>query len=133
MIPSTRNICKSLYHLTHDELGHFGTDKMYLTLHNLYYWPNMHYNLECNYIPGCNTCQQNKNPTMKPTGLLHPLLVLNVCFESVVIDFVRLLPEDSRYNRIVTMTDRLGGTNIWIELCRMDMTVEEFAELFFSK
>ena len=61
------------------------------------------------------------------------LLVLNVCFESVAIDFVRLLLEDSRYNRIVTMTDRLSGANIWIELCRMDMTVEEFAELFFSK
>ena len=54
-------------------------------------------------------------------------------FESVAIDFVELLPEDSRYNGIVTMTDRLGGADIQIELCRMDMTAEEFAELFFSK
>ena len=61
------------------------------------------------------------------------LLVLNVCFESVTIDFVRQSLEDSRYNRIMTMTDRLGGADIWIELCRMDMMVEEFAELFFSK
>ena len=70
---------------------------------------------------------------MKPAGLLHLLLVLNVHFESITIDFVRLLLEDSRFNRIMTMTDRLGGADIWIELCRMDMTVEEFAELFFSK
>ena len=61
------------------------------------------------------------------------LLVPNACFESVVIDFVEPLLEDSRYNRIVTMTDRLGGADIWIELCRMNMIVEEFAELFFSK
>ena len=61
------------------------------------------------------------------------LLVPNVCFESVAIDFVRLLLEDSRYNRIVTMIDRLGSVNIQIELCRIDMTAEEFAELFFSK
>ena len=61
------------------------------------------------------------------------LLVPNVCFESVAIDFVRLLLEDSRYNRIVTMTDKLGGADIQIELCRMNMTVEEFAELFFCK
>ena len=70
---------------------------------------------------------------MKPAGLLHLLLVLNVCFESVAIDFVRLLLEDSRYNRIMTMTDRLGGADIQIELCRMDIMVEDFAELFFSK
>ena len=70
---------------------------------------------------------------MKPTGSLHLFLVPNACFESVVIDFVRLLLEDSRYNRIMTMTDRLSGTDIWIEMCRMDMMVEEFAELFFSK
>ena len=31
------------------------------------------------------------------------------------------------------MTDRLGGADIWIELCRMNMTVEEFVKLFFSK
>ena len=56
-----------------------------------------------------------------------------MCFESVTIDFVRLLLKDSRYNRIVIMTDRLDGTDIWIELCRIDMMAEEFAELFFSK
>ena len=61
------------------------------------------------------------------------LPVPNVCFESVVIDFVRLLLEDSRYNRIMTITDRLGSADIQIELCRMNMIVEEFVELFFSK
>ena len=61
------------------------------------------------------------------------LLVLNTCFESVTIDFVGLLLEDSRYNRIVTMMDRLDSTDIQIELCRMNIIVEEFTELFFSK
>ena len=37
VILSTGNIYKSLYYLTHNELGHFGTDKTYLTLYNLYY------------------------------------------------------------------------------------------------
>ena len=50
-----------------------------------------------------------------------------------MIDFVGLLPEDSRYNRIVTMTDRLSSANIQIEPCRINMTAEEFAELIFSK
>ena len=42
-------------------------------------------------------------------------------FESVTIDFVRLLLEDGRYNRIVTMTDRLGSVDIQIKLYRMDI------------
>ena len=78
-------------------------------------------------------CQQNKNSTTKPVSLLHLLSVSNVCFESITIDFVRPLLKDSRYNRIVTMTDRLGSANIRIKLYRIDITVEEFAELFFNK
>lgn len=50
-----------------------------------------------------------------------------------MIDFVRLLLKDSRYNRIVTMTDRLSGADIQIKLCQIDMMVEEFVELFFNK
>lgn len=37
VIPSTGNICEDLYHFVYNELGHFGTDKTYLTLCNLYY------------------------------------------------------------------------------------------------
>ena len=93
----------------------------------------MCWDLKQNYIPSCNVCQQNKNLTTKPVSLLHLLLVLNTCFKSIIIDFVRLLPEDSRFNRIVTITNQLGSTDIQIELYRMDMTVEEFVELFFDK
>lgn len=49
---------------------------------------------------------------MKLTSLLYLLLVPNTHFESVVIDFVRLLSEDSKYNRIVTMTDWLDSVDI---------------------
>ena len=42
LIQRVGDICEQLFHLAHDTLGHFGTDKSYATLHNAYYWPNMH-------------------------------------------------------------------------------------------
>ena len=51
----------------------------------------------------------------------------------MAIDFIGPLPEDKGYNAIVTMTDRLGSADVRIEPCRMDMTAEEFAQLFFDK
>ena len=41
VIPRTGDICKNLFRLTHDTLGHFGADKCYANLHDAYYWPNM--------------------------------------------------------------------------------------------
>ena len=41
VIPRTGDICKNLFHLAHDTLGHFGADKCYANLHDTYYWPNM--------------------------------------------------------------------------------------------
>ena len=41
VIPTSRNIQESLYHLAHDSLGHFGFEKLYGSLQNSYYWPNM--------------------------------------------------------------------------------------------
>jgi Integrase zinc binding domain len=41
LIPRTSTICKDLFHLVHDVLGHFGTNKSYATLQDAYYWLNM--------------------------------------------------------------------------------------------
>ena len=41
LIPRVGNIREQLYHLVHDTLGHFGSDKSYATLKDDYYWPNM--------------------------------------------------------------------------------------------
>ena len=41
LIPRVGNVQEQLYHLVHDTLGHFGSDQLYLTLKDDYYWPNM--------------------------------------------------------------------------------------------
>ena len=67
VIPQNLKVCKLLYNLAHNTLGHFGFDKSYKSLCSSYYWPNMHQDLENAYIPSCTKCQQNKNWTSKPT------------------------------------------------------------------
>jgi len=109
IIPHTGNICEELFHLAHDNSGHFGADKLYATLHDAYYWPNMRWDLEKSYIPSCNDCLHNKSSTSKPTGQLHPLLIPDEHGDSVVMDFIRPPPIDEGCDCILTMTDHLGS------------------------
>jgi hypothetical protein len=57
VIPSIRNVCETLFRLAHNVLGHFGFDKTYASLCELYYWPNMRKELETSYVPRCMDCQ----------------------------------------------------------------------------
>ena len=41
LIPRVGDVREQLYHLAHDTLGHFGSDKSYATLKDNYYWPTM--------------------------------------------------------------------------------------------
>ena len=109
VIPKHGNLRERLFHLTHDSLGHFRSEKSYSALRDDFYWPNMRKNLANGYVPSCNDCQQNKSMTQKPAGPLHPLPIPDKRFESVAIDFIGPLTPDDGYDCIVTMTDRLGA------------------------
>lgn len=73
----------------------------------------------------------NKSPTSKPHGPLHPLLIPEKRGDSVAIDFIGPLPEDSGFNCIATFTDHLGS-NIHIVPTRTNLTAEKIALLFFD-
>ena len=105
VVPSSGNICESLFWLAHNSLGHFRFEKSYGALCNSYYWLTMQKDLEAMYIPSCTNCQRNKSKTTKPAGPLHPLPIPDQCGDSVTMDFIGPLPEDNGYNCILTMTD----------------------------
>lgn len=75
----------------------------------------------------------NKSTTTKPAGPLHPLPIPDNRGNSVAIDFIGPLPEDGGFNCIVTMTDRLGGSDIRIRATRTDISAEDFAVIFFDE
>jgi hypothetical protein len=109
VIPRTGSCREDLFHLAHDSMGHFSTDKAYVNLKLSYYWPNMWRDLEAAYMPWCVDCQHNKSSTSKPRGPLHPLPIPDDHGNSVAMDFVGPLPEDNSFNCILTITDRLGS------------------------
>lgn len=131
VIPCYRDICKQLFQPVHDSLGHFGFQKSYASLKDVYYWPNMRRDLEQAYVPSCESCQRNKTHTHTLPGPLHPLPVPDACFDSIVIDFIGPLPPDEGFNSIITMTDWLGA-DIRIVPSHTTLTAKQFAVIFFD-
>lgn len=125
------NLHEHLFHAAHDAAGHFGADKSYALLHGSYYWPHMRKDLMESYIPSCTECMRNKSKTTATAGPLHPLPVLDKRGDSVAIDFIGPLPEDSGYNMLISMTDRLNS-DIRLVPCKDNITAEHFATLFFD-
>jgi hypothetical protein len=105
IVPQVSNVHELLFHLTHNVLEHFGFAKTYGLLQGSFYWPNMPWDLEQGYVPGCSDCQQNKGSTQKPLGPLHPLPIPNQWGNSVAMDFVGPLPKDSSLDCIVKFMD----------------------------
>jgi hypothetical protein len=132
IIPNTGKLRETLFRLAHDNLGHFGFDKLYEALRHSYFWPRMRKELETAYVPSCIKCQRNKSTTTKPLGPLHPLPVPDSRCDSVAIDFIRPLPPDDRFDCITTFTDRLGS-NVQLVPCSTSLTAEELAQLFFMR
>ena len=132
VIPDVKNVKETLFHLTHNTLGHFGSDKSYSSLCDSFYWPNMCCDLETAYIPSCTDCQRNKSKTTCPIIPLHPLPIPNARCDSVMIDFIGPLPKDNGFHTIIMFADRLGS-NIQIIPTVSTLTAEQLAELFFQK
>ena len=98
---------------------------------DVWFWPNMHKELELAYVLSCPKCQCNKSSTSKPIGPLHPLPIPEQCRDSVAIDFIGLLPKDGNFDSIVTFTDCLGS-DIQIVPTHFNLTAEKLADLFFN-
>jgi Integrase zinc binding domain len=105
LIPRVTSLRETLFHLAHDTLGHFGTDKSYALLRDAYYWLNMHRDLEQAYILACADCLRNKSRTTKLPGPLHPLPVPNARGSSIAMDFIGPLPLDNNFDCILSITD----------------------------
>jgi hypothetical protein len=131
LIPRVGDIRENLFRLVHDTASHFGADKLYATLHDAYYWPNMCRDLKEAYIPACTECQHNKSQTKKPASPLHPLPIPDKCCDSITMDFIGPLPLDEGFNCISSMTDRLNSDFHTIPT-QTDISAKDLAILFFN-
>jgi hypothetical protein len=109
LIPRVGNLRELLFHAARNDLGHLGVDKLYASLRDAYYWPNMRRDLEEAYIPSCADCLRNKSRTTCPAGPLHPLPVPDQRGTDIAMDFIGPLPTDNNFDCLLTITDRLGS------------------------
>ncbi|KAK4382366.1 hypothetical protein Sango_2878300 [Sesamum angolense] len=67
--------------------GHPGIDRMVALLARRYYWPRMEEDVEA-YVRTCLVCQLDKVERKEEAGLLQPLSIPEVPWQSVLMDFI---------------------------------------------
>ncbi|SCZ88169.1 BZ3500_MvSof-1268-A1-R1_Chr10-2g02865 [Microbotryum saponariae] len=108
VIPLLAPLRESILHDAHDALGHLGDVKMYQTVIQTYFWPNMSRHVK-QYVQQCDSCQRTKARTTRVAGKLHSLPVPVRPMTDIAVDFVGPLPTNKGFDRVLTITDRLSG------------------------
>ena len=112
--------------------GHPGFQKTYMAVKRHYYWLGMKKNIK-EYIERCFKCQVSKSEQVKDPGLLQPLGVPNLKFESISMDFIVGLPKtQNNFDSIMVVVDRLTKIAHFIPTVTT-VTAYEVAELFMRE
>jgi hypothetical protein len=130
-----QNMLEDCLRLSHDALGHFGTDKTYDRITETYYRPGLSTIVDT-YVKHCRQCIVNKTSRSKSFGNLlsidPPSGRIPKAFESINMDLIVGLPRSGGYDAILTVVDRSTKTAIFIPTTS-DFTAESLANIFFEK
>jgi hypothetical protein len=111
---------------------HPGSTKMFRTLREYYWWPNMKREIAA-FVSRCLICQQVKAERQKPSGLLQPLPIPEWKWEHITMDFVFKLPRtQSGHNGIWVIVDRLTKSAHFLPV-KERYTLERLASLYVNE
>lgn len=85
--------------------GHSGIQKTLGRLKENVFWEHMKQDV-INFVKSCQICQQTKNPTHLPYGLLQPLPIPQGIWEDISLDFIVGLPSFQNHTVILVVVDR---------------------------
>jgi len=88
----SRKIWEIIISQAHSILAHLGAQKTIYYLKDNVWWPGLTADVKA-FCTSCNLCVKSKSNTHTPFSLLHTLLVPDVPWEIIGINFVGLLPE----------------------------------------
>lgn len=71
---------------------HPRSDKMYLDLKKLYWWPNIKAEI-ATYVGKCLACSKVKEEHQRPSGLLQQLEIPEWKWEQIAMDFITRMPK----------------------------------------
>jgi transposase InsO family protein len=111
--------------------GHLGVRKVYATLSQHYFWPDMDKDVG-EYVRACPECQRTKS-TLQPRPEIHPLPVPERPFERISLDWVTGFPQSSYGNNVVlNIIDRFSKWAIIIP-CKKSMNATQLADHLFTR
>lgn len=87
--------------------GHSGRDNTAARVKSPFYWRGMTKHIQT-YIRECSVCQRSKPEHVASPGLLHPLRIPNIIWESISMDFIEGLPKSQEKQVIFVVVDRLS-------------------------
>jgi hypothetical protein len=110
---------------------HFGHDKTFTNLSELYFWPGMRANVK-RFVDRCRVCQHSKG--RKPNaGFYHPLPIPERPWEAISMNFVLgLLRMQRGVNSIFVVVDRFSKMAHFIP-CHKTNDATYITNLFFKE
>lgn len=75
----------------HQEMGHFGGQKVFTVMKHNFHWPNMRRQIK-HLLQTCDLCQKTKKPNHHLEGPLNPIIAREIG-EIVAVDFYGPLPK----------------------------------------
>jgi hypothetical protein len=112
-------------------VGHFGHDKTYVQLKNLYYWLGMRTDAK-KFVNRCRIFQHAKGKRQN-TGLYQPLSILERPWDMVSMDFVLRLSRTQRgCDSIFMVVDRFSKMAHFIP-CQKTSDATHIENLFFKE
>lgn len=87
----------------HNEMGHLGTDRVYVLAKDRFYWPYMRRDID-HYVSNVCHCLQQRKPARQTREPLQPITTSSP-FELVSIDFVHLEKSSGGYEYLLVVVD----------------------------
>ena len=84
------------------------------------------------FVSDCQTCQQMKDFSLNPVGLLQPLPIPELVFKEISMDFITSLPASHKKTIIMAVVDHLSKYGHFIALPG-NITSESVVAAFVSK
>ncbi|KAK4403129.1 Transposon Ty3-I Gag-Pol polyprotein [Sesamum angolense] len=109
---------------------HPGIDRMVTLLAHRYYWPRMEEDVEA-YVRTCLVCQLDKVERKKEAGLLQPLPIPEVPWQSISMDFISGFPKVNGMASVLVVVDHFSKYGIFI-VAPHACPAETATELFFK-